>query len=387
MKRKHGVFFSFAVLLIAAIFTLAGCDTGGSSGDDPIQIETAAQFNEIRNNLGGHYILANDIDLSGFSTFEPIGRFEPASGNWEEDENPNLSLAFTGTFDGNKHKISNVTISVPDGRGVGLFGCVADNGIVKNLVVENVTVSGTGLVAGVIGYGASKNAVDHITLQGTNRINGSNMAGGIVGGGFCAITNCAATADITADDDDVASVGIIAGAMEDASIINCTAKGTITVNGKGAAGIGGLAACAFRAAEITNCTADVAITITGENCMMIGGLVGYSGAILTLDETPTVISNCTVKAVITAPASAERIGGIVGSGFYMSAYKDYPMMDKPTSFKVQNCSTSGSIAGGSLVGTIAGYIYDNSTVESCTSNMTGVLVGGNKATVDLDGLK
>jgi hypothetical protein len=29
MKKKHGVFFGFAVVLIAAVFTLAGCDNGG----------------------------------------------------------------------------------------------------------------------------------------------------------------------------------------------------------------------------------------------------------------------------------------------------------------------------------------------------------------------
>lgn len=36
MIKKHGVFFGFAVLLIAAIFTLTGCDTGNSPEDDPV---------------------------------------------------------------------------------------------------------------------------------------------------------------------------------------------------------------------------------------------------------------------------------------------------------------------------------------------------------------
>jgi hypothetical protein len=31
MKKRHGVFFGFAVLLITAIFTLAGCDNDGGS--------------------------------------------------------------------------------------------------------------------------------------------------------------------------------------------------------------------------------------------------------------------------------------------------------------------------------------------------------------------
>jgi hypothetical protein len=394
MKKKHGIFFGFAVLLITAIFTWAGCATnGGGSDDDPIQITTAAEFNAIRNNLSGHYILTKDIDLSGFSNFEPIGRFEPASEDPEDGETPNLSLAFTGVFDGNGHKISNVSISVPTGSGIGLFGCVAGtDGVVKNLVVENVTVSGMMLVGGVIGYGAAENVVDHITLQGTNSINGSMMVAGIVGGGFCPIANCEATANVTLTGDDGQGVGVLAGGMEDGSIINCKAKGTVTVTGARVSGIGGLAGCGLSAPEIRNCTADVTITISGENNMMIGGLVGYAGTYPSLDPNPTVISNCTAKAVIAAPNSAERIGGIVGSGFYMDVYKEYPMRDKPPSFKVQNSSSSGSItSGGSLIGKIAGYIYDNSTVEnSCTSTMTGsatALVGGDKTTVDLSGLK
>jgi predicted small secreted protein len=34
MKKRQGVFFGFAVLLITAIFTLAGCNTGGGGDDD-----------------------------------------------------------------------------------------------------------------------------------------------------------------------------------------------------------------------------------------------------------------------------------------------------------------------------------------------------------------
>jgi hypothetical protein len=34
MEKKPGVFFGFAVLLIAAIFTLVGCDNGGGDDDD-----------------------------------------------------------------------------------------------------------------------------------------------------------------------------------------------------------------------------------------------------------------------------------------------------------------------------------------------------------------
>ena len=50
----------------------------------------------IRNNLSGNYILMNDIDLSSWGNWEPIG----------SNEN-----AFTGIFDGNGFVIKNMTIT------------------------------------------------------------------------------------------------------------------------------------------------------------------------------------------------------------------------------------------------------------------------------------
>jgi hypothetical protein len=392
MKKRHGVFFGFAVLLITAIFTLAGCEH--SPGDDgSIKISTAAQFNAIRDNLDGNYVLEADIDLSSYNAFESIGRFEPLSD--EDAESPKLELAFTGSFDGKNHKISNVTVQ--GATGVGIFGCVAENGVVKNLVVENVTVSGVFLVGGVIGYGKTTSSIENITLKGTNSITnitdipGYTMTGGIggiVGGGFCDIKNCTAEASLVLNGDYAQGAGIIAGAMENCSIISCSAKGTVTSKGNGNVGIGGLAGCGHYALAITNCTADVTITIEGTGDGMIGGLVGYAG---NDDEDPTIISGCTVEAAITATTNAERIGGIVGSGFYLPMYATY--FPFPTAFVIRNSSSSGSISGGTLKGTIAGYIYNNSTVENtCNSTMsidgsTGAKIGGDKNSAGLDTLK
>jgi hypothetical protein len=403
MKKKHGVFFGFAVLMITAIFTLAGCDTDGSSDDDPVLIETAAQFNAIRNNLSGHYILDADINLASYAKWEPIGQFVPLSDAPDEQETPKLELAFTGMFDGNGHKISNVVIPESTELAVGLFGCVAgDNGVVKNLVVEKVTVTGSMLVGGVIGYAQSGNLIENITLQGTNTITGTKlengMVGGIVGGGFGDIKNCSANAAIFLNGS-TAMGGVLAGGMEDGSFISCKATGSVTVGSGIMVGIGGLAACGQNAVEITNCTADVTITIKSEakDCTMIGGLLGYTGRYA--PDAPTVISGCTVKADITVPASAERVGGLVGSGFYsgmfasMASMPGYEFLAAPNAFKVTNSSTSGSITGGctDLVGKIAGYIYDNSTVDAttCTSTMTGpsALFGGNKNSAGLGTLK
>jgi hypothetical protein len=170
-------------------------------------------------------------------------------------------------------------------------------------------------------------------------------------------------------------------------LISCSVTGGSISFGDGSSGIGGLAGCAFLAPEVKDCTVSNVIITVGENCIMIGGLVGYAGHD---NSNPTIINHCTVDVAISTPATAERIGGIVGSGFYAAMYAEY--RPEPSAFIVRNSSSSGSITGDctDLVGKIAGYTYDNSTVEAtCTSTMTGASnnVGGDKNSADLNTLK
>jgi predicted small secreted protein len=120
-KRSIGL---LAVLLVLG-FTLVGCPTDGGGDDDGItKISTAEEFNAIRNRLDGHYVLEEDIDLSGYENWDPIGTFQPASEDPEDAETPDPAKVFSGTFDGNGHTISNITINRPSDMAVGLFGCV-----------------------------------------------------------------------------------------------------------------------------------------------------------------------------------------------------------------------------------------------------------------------
>jgi hypothetical protein len=65
MKKKHGVFFGFAVLLIAALFTLVGCDNGnGDTGDDSPKKLTVAGISGVSDNLFC-FILSTDVSETG----------------------------------------------------------------------------------------------------------------------------------------------------------------------------------------------------------------------------------------------------------------------------------------------------------------------------------
>ncbi|WNY23929.1 hypothetical protein MmiHf6_12530 [Methanimicrococcus hongohii] len=334
---------------------------GSGTSDDPYQIENAMQLNKVRYGLDRNYLLTADIDLEN-KEWQPIGAYVPSE---DDDELPVLEAAFTGTFDGGDFTISNIIVDQEDGWGVGLFGCAFESAI-SHLTVENVSVTGSALVGGVIGY-AVECDLDNVILSGDdNTVSGWAMVGGLVGGGFVDFDDCHASANIIVSGDEGQNAGILAGGMEESSFVDCTAEGTITADGDNVHGLGGLAGCAMESMFVENCSANVTINAGGENNQLIGGLLGFSG---TSDEgNPTVISGCEAEAYITVDSSASRIGGIIGGGFFRAGYESYHPV--PTIYVITDCETTGTIIGSSdAVGSIAGHSY-KSTVESCTGSMT-----------------
>ncbi len=126
--------------------------------------------------------LMSDIDLGG-RIFTPIG---------------NKTYPFHGIFDGAKedgvnHEISNL---VCEGDHVALFGNVTgDNiggkfGVIKNLDLDKVTVTGTSYVGGVVAESSSGATVENVHV--TNAvIHGRHFVGGIVGhSASVSVKNC-----------------------------------------------------------------------------------------------------------------------------------------------------------------------------------------------------
>ena len=158
-----------------------------------VAITTALQLHNIRFNLGGDYVLSNDIDLSGYPNWEPIGT---------------LANPFTGTFNGNGHTISNLTINRPAQDNVGLFGVInttkakhapGDNSvlsepIVRNLLFTNASIKGrdnVGILTGqyITDVGEGN---DHMVTSGNfgflcqnivvvGAVNGRSNVGGLLG--------------------------------------------------------------------------------------------------------------------------------------------------------------------------------------------------------------
>ncbi|GEM_PF-1932837 len=108
-------------------------------------ITTAQELQEVGDDLDGNYILANDIDLTGFP-WEPI--------SYREDD---VNISFTGTFDGADHIINGLTSIDANGASDGkykcapLIGILAVDGVVKNVGLTNVNVLSDWYVAALVG--------------------------------------------------------------------------------------------------------------------------------------------------------------------------------------------------------------------------------------------
>ncbi|MBQ7988272.1 MAG: hypothetical protein IJ253_07155 [Bacteroidaceae bacterium] len=103
--------------------------------DGVYQIGSAAALEFFREWVNGgeadaDAVLTDDIDLSKVENFTPIGYHNDLTG---------VSNSYQGTFDGQGHVISNLSVRVEDGQEAGLFGRI-NTGCVKNLGIVNAKI-------------------------------------------------------------------------------------------------------------------------------------------------------------------------------------------------------------------------------------------------------
>ena len=218
---------------------------GTGTPEDPYQIATAEQLDAIRNNLSASYILLNDIDLSSYGNWVPIG--------------DSSSSGFTGTLDGNGHSIQNMTIT-SSGLDYSAFIGSALNATVKNLSLENVDieVSDTHCVAGIIGSAVDNCIIESCSVSGNIRVTTARvelLIGGIAG-------NIVRTSS-----------------SSDPQISNSVNRAAITVDGPDFTTLlscGGIAG--YSNATISSCDNYGEIHSISDNSIFAGGIVGDCSA-------------------------------------------------------------------------------------------------------------
>ena len=233
---------------------------GTQSGDLPmwmtsqnkVYIYTAADLAQLAtdvnggNNMSGKTVLLmNDIDLSGYPNWTPIGTFTPNS--------PQANYPFSGVFDGQGYSITGLKMSGNEDS-KGLFGYAYCEAI-RNVVIRNPEIEGKDQVGALVGYQAYSNqGIKNCAVIG-GKIQGRSHVGGLVGYmEESPIQNCYSTCEVVAMD--FYAGGIVGDHRVVASIRNCYATGNIS--GTYSGGIVGVAQ------DVERCVA-LGQTVTGKS--------------------------------------------------------------------------------------------------------------------------
>ena len=289
MKKMLAIVMTFAVLF--GIFSVAfAAENGAVDSVESVQeapegytaIRTAEDLNNIRNALAGKYILMNDIDLSVYENWAPIG----------DAENP-----FTGELDGNGYAVKNLTINIKSDElsHIGLVG-YSDTASILNVSFAdakfNVGAEESANVGVVVGF-AAESIINNCEVGGEiiTRINDIGNIGGIMGSGDSEISECFSTADITSYCQNYSSyVGGIAGNSRK-TIRKSYNSGKIDViveDGNGIPFSGGIAGISY--GEIENCYNTGSVESKGVKFVYAGGIAGISGSIMCCWNTGDILA-------------------------------------------------------------------------------------------------
>ena len=130
---------------------------------------------------GGYHLINSVSDLRELLAFgqDHLLKFR-LEADLDLADQPNFYIPYlAGQFDGNGHRISNLTLHLDSVSQVGLFGYLATAGGVTRLGVENVDIVGDESVGAIVGYN-HRGFVSDSWASGTVSARGSN-AGGLVG--------------------------------------------------------------------------------------------------------------------------------------------------------------------------------------------------------------
>lgn len=268
----------------------AGSDADGDvaidrNGDGYLEICNAAQLARLGRAgpaaLQANYQLGRDIDAAAIEDFEPIGNCGP-TGNCMRALG---QYGFAGRFDGRGFAIHNLRIERPESGGVGLFGVLAESGVVVDTHLRNVRVAGRAGTGSLVG--SNFGVVRQATVQG--KVQGELAIGGMVGGSGGLVYDARFFGEVEGGQ----AVGGLVGDMTGAVFYSAAVEGSV----KGVRGVGGLVGLNTFGSVIGSATT---MRVEGEND--VGGLVGVN--------TDAKVWNSFATGEVAAGGS--NAGGLVG---------------------------------------------------------------------------
>ncbi len=351
-------------------FDRDGCEDAEEDVDDNgnglIEIQNAEMLKNIREDVSGKsyngseegcgdyekgitecsgYELENNIELSSIATWTPIAG------------------EFTATLDGNGHTIGNLKI-VGSGGNLGFFRTIGDGGVVRNLDIREVSITGTGgSVGSLAGVLKSQGRIERVTISNSD-FNSDGLTptlrsglGGLVGSSTGTISDSSASVRVA--NNTSSTIGGLVG-LNDAggSITNSYATGAV----EGTSFVGGLVG--NNTGTITNTNATGKVKGTDRT----GGLVGQN--------TGTIENSRATGGSNSVIGSGIFIGGLVGqnSKIIANSYSTKTVEGKSNTGGLVGQNNGGEITNAYATGKVEG-----SQAES--GSRFGGLVGNNTGTI------
>ncbi|GAB4391957.1 MAG: hypothetical protein Tsb005_03920 [Gammaproteobacteria bacterium] len=321
-----------------------------------ILINNATQLQAIGGSSNA-FALSGDIDVNNGS-FTPISNFGGILDG---------SALSNALFQNDIYTISNVIINQPSTNNVGLFATTSSTAVIRNLLLDNISVTGSSSVGALVG----SNTGDISNVHASNvLITGNSNVGGLVG------LNNASTADIS----DVSTSGLIertttsTTGAEFGGIVGDLNLGTISRAFSSvdievanlSLSVGGIVG-RFNIATVTDVVADSVITVGGSNPQFIGGVVGAINPGGTLNQAVSLGS------IIINSSAGANIGGLAGG----TSANVTAQINDSFSLATINAPNATNVAGfiGSHGGTITNSYAANPFIEfnsgAAFANLTG----------------
>ena len=248
-------------------------------------------------NRGACAKLMNDIDASGYEDWTPMGS--------------DLSSSYIGIFEGDGHVITGLYYNNPSNKHTGLFGFMGSDGTVRNVGIEDGSITGGMYTGGVVGK--NEGTVQNCYNTGSVNSTADNaFVGGIAGSNNGTIQNCHFTGTVSGS----RTTGGIAGFNNNGcSIQHCYNAGSVTDDNYA----GGLTGDNY--GTVRDCYNTGNVTATGDsyaggvagnnvgqliNCYNTGSVTGYYNGGIVGKNLEGTTQNCYYdSAVLTGiPASA-----------------------------------------------------------------------------------
>ena len=179
---------------------------------------------------GINITLDTDLDLTDME-WTPIGA--------------DYNNAYTGIFDGNGKTITGLTFNQSETNNVGLIGSLGENGIVRDVKLDKVTIKANNNVGGIVG-GNRGGSIIGCSVSGD--ISGARQVGGVVGYfgvGYNVVTACYHEGSVSGS----VSVGGVAGDSAYGSLTACYHAGNVS----GSQYVGGVAGYNSTTGTVTAC--------------------------------------------------------------------------------------------------------------------------------------